>query len=267
MSRSEIIGSWHNSGFYGHPRSKPRNDFVIEYRHQAKPTPPRIFTKRAQLPSSSHVFSKHDNRHSFLNDALYFEEGLGRKRLENNTNRYDANLLSWISNGREPDSVNAPLSSYMVDYRGVMVDANKLNQRIIRRVKTGCVDVDRIPTTAYRYTHSVDNPYLVQILQPSKDNVSINRIQKPSSHFSRESVASCLSWYVAPEPPPQPSPPTQSWLPAATQTDACHHDWSDIEGHLPVTDDSAKVEKLPAMTTLSTSPLETSSVPSRILVI
>lgn len=195
-------------------------------------------------------------------------QGLGRKRLENNTNRYDANLLSWMgSNGQEPDSGSAPLSSYMVDYRGVMVDANKLNQRIIRRVKTGSLDVDRIPTTAYRYTHSVDNPYLVQILQPSKDIVSINRIQKPSAHFSRESVASCLSWYVAPvRQPVQPPPPTQSWLPAATKTDTCN-DWSDIEGHLPVTDDSVKVEKLPAMTTSSTSPLETYGLPSRIMVL
>lgn len=192
-------------------------------------------------------------------------QGLGRKRLENNTNRYDANLLSWMSNGCETDAGDAPLSSYMVDYRGVMVDASKLNQRVVRRVKTGSVDVDRLPTTAYRYTHSVDNPYLVQILQPSKDTVSINRIQKPSACFSRESVASCLSWYVAPDSPAHP-PPTQSWLPAATITDT-HNDPSDIEGHLPVTDDSAKVEKFSAMKTSSTSPLETYSLPSRILVL
>ena len=27
-----------------------------------------------QEPSATHLFSKHDNRHSFMNDALYFEE-------------------------------------------------------------------------------------------------------------------------------------------------------------------------------------------------
>lgn len=48
----------HNSGFYGHPRSKPRNDFGIEYRHQAKPTPPRLFTKRAQVISTMLSFNE-----------------------------------------------------------------------------------------------------------------------------------------------------------------------------------------------------------------
>lgn len=214
MSKAEISGSWHNNGYYGHLRSRPRNDFIVEYRHLAKPSPPRIFTKRAQQPSSNHVFSRHDNRHSFLNDALYFEEGLGRRRLENNTNRYEPNLLSWMSvDGRQVEPASVPLSSYMVEYRGVKVDATKLNQRINRRVKTSLNDVNRLSsTTAYRYTHSTDNPYLGEILHPGEGMVTINRIQKPLSHLSRDSVATCLSWYD-PMPPPLP----RKWLPSETR--------------------------------------------------
>lgn len=34
------------SGYYGHFRSKSRNDFVNEYRQQAKPSPPEKFTRK-----------------------------------------------------------------------------------------------------------------------------------------------------------------------------------------------------------------------------
>lgn len=137
-------------------------------------------------------------------------QGLGRRRIENDTNRHQPNLLSWKcpgeGGGKERNvtaAVSTSLSSYTTDYRGVSVDAWRLSQRIAGRVRTGAFAA-RLPTTAYRYAHGADSPQLDRILRPSKDAVvAVNRIQKPPSQWrSRESVASCLSWYVVPSPPP-----------------------------------------------------------------
>ncbi|ESO99720.1 hypothetical protein LOTGIDRAFT_173558 [Lottia gigantea] len=71
---SQIVGSWFPSGYHGHFRNKSRNDFVCEYRILAKPQPPEKFLRRSMVPRSNNVFSHHDNRHSFMNDAMIFEQ-------------------------------------------------------------------------------------------------------------------------------------------------------------------------------------------------
>ena len=39
----------HNSGYYGHYRSRVRNDFMNEYRQRAKPQPPQKYIDRSRV--------------------------------------------------------------------------------------------------------------------------------------------------------------------------------------------------------------------------
>lgn len=196
--------------------------------------------------------------------SLVISQGLGRRRIENDTNRHQPNLLSWTcpgeGAGKERNNRTAAvsvssLSSYTIDYRGVSVDASRLNQRIAGRVRTGAFAA-RLPTTAYRYAHGADNPQLDRILRPSKDAVvAVNRIRKPSSQWrSRESVASCLSWYVVPSPPPH-----GIRLPDATETNAAGSD------DAPLTS-GGQVQVLPQVTTAVEAP-PPSSRSTRIVVL
>ncbi|KAK7800663.1 hypothetical protein U0070_022235 [Myodes glareolus] len=63
--QSALIGSWHNSGFYGHYRGQVKSESAGEYRLAAKPPPPAVFLQRCEEPARQHFFSKHDNRTSF----------------------------------------------------------------------------------------------------------------------------------------------------------------------------------------------------------
>lgn len=155
MVRTETTGSWHNTGYHGHFRSKSRSDFNCEYRHLAKPPPPSTFVTRITEPVVQHSFSKHDNRHSFKSDALYFEEGLGRRRFRCDTNRFRRNFLAWTPQKQELSKSGAKASVYKVDYRGV--PSEPLRQQLVSRPKTS-FDEGRPRTTTYRYSHGDDNP-------------------------------------------------------------------------------------------------------------
>ncbi|VCX42531.1 unnamed protein product [Gulo gulo] len=63
--QSALVGSWHNTGFYGHYRGQFKSESAQEYRLAAKPQPPAVFLQRCQEPAQQHLFSKHDNRTSF----------------------------------------------------------------------------------------------------------------------------------------------------------------------------------------------------------
>ncbi|MEJ1285807.1 cDNA sequence BC048562 [Cricetulus griseus] len=63
--RDALIGSWYNSGFYGHYRGQVKSESAGEYRLAAKPPPPAVFLQRCEEPVRQHFFSKHDNRTSF----------------------------------------------------------------------------------------------------------------------------------------------------------------------------------------------------------
>nr|KAF6473386.1 hypothetical protein HJG63_001867 [Rousettus aegyptiacus] len=71
--QSALVGSWHNSGFYGHYRGQFKSESAREYRLAAKPQPPAVFLQRCQEPAKQHFFSKHDNRTSF--DKANFRSG------------------------------------------------------------------------------------------------------------------------------------------------------------------------------------------------
>jgi len=200
MATTEAIGTWFPSGFHGHFRSKSRLDFLNEYRHLAKPIPPQKFIRRAQARLADHTFSKHDNRNSFMNDALYFEQGLGKRRLENQSTRFHPNLLSWRMN-KQPyptASREAPLAStYRVDFRGARSTPHQ--QTIVTRPKTS-FDEAMPMTTSYRYSHDKDNPNQKQLNAMSNQSftgsmaTSSRKLRVASAPLYRESVASCMSW-------------------------------------------------------------------------
>lgn len=210
MAKADTIGSWYNSGYHGHFRSKSRNDFICEYRQLAKPQPPKVFYKRTQQPVSGHIFSKHDNRHSFMNDALYFEQGLGRKRIQTkNTNRFNEDLLTWMPQKQEVHRGGAKKSMYKIDYRGVA--QQRLAEQLIQRPKTS-FDDDCLPITTYRYAHGDENPnrHLISAMSNDGFNSSTStRIKKFPG--TRETVASCLSWQGNSSAKNRPT------IPAATQ--------------------------------------------------
>lgn len=213
---TDIVGSWFPSGFYGHFRSKSRADFVCEYRKLARPQPPDKFYNRAKQPTRKHVFSHHDNRQAFLNDALIFQQGLGRRRVPNSTYNFKQDFITWMPE-REYVERSRPLTStYKVDF---MTKASK-NQLIVQRPKTS---FEGLPTTTYRYAHGDVSPNkkTIDAMNNTALKLSLlNRKDKPMSgknSHGRESVASCLTW-VSSKTDTIKEEPVRPNIPPATQT-------------------------------------------------
>ncbi|KAL5014552.1 hypothetical protein ScPMuIL_008822 [Solemya velum] len=130
----------------------------------------------------------------FLNDALLFEQGLGRKRVPNQTYNFKKDFLTWMPE-REYVERSYPLSScYEKDYS---VNRKRASQLIVKRPKTS---FDGVPTSTYRYSHGKMNPNRDAINAMNNDALQLgllhrkNRAMTAKSHRSRESVASCLTW-------------------------------------------------------------------------
>ncbi|XP_050412770.2 uncharacterized protein C3orf84 [Patella vulgata] len=201
---SHIVGSWFPTGFHGHFRNKTRNDFVCEYRILAKPQPPEKFLRRSVQPGSKNVFSHHDNRHSFLNDAMIFEQGLGRKRIQNSTYDFKPNFITWMPEKEYVERMRPLLSTYHIDYKREQIRPS--TQLLVERPKTS---FDCTPTTTYRYSHCSASPNQNMINAMNNEALKITKqhqIQRAKSAKARvrESVASCLSWYNPPHPPTSP---------------------------------------------------------------
>lgn len=118
-SQGEIYGTWYPSGFHGHFRSKSRLEYTVPYREQAKPPPPSKFLDRAQVRSTDHLFSRHDNRNSHtcgMGDLeSYFSHGLGKRKVlagAAQRNKDTSGLLAWSADS--PSS--GRISSYRSDF-------------------------------------------------------------------------------------------------------------------------------------------------------
>ncbi|KAK3103792.1 hypothetical protein FSP39_021933 [Pinctada imbricata] len=195
MAATEIIGSWFPSGYHGHFRSKSRLDFVCEYRQLAKPQPPKRFLNRSKQPTGRHVFSNHDNRESFLNDALYFEQGLGRKRNPNRAYSFKQDFITWMPEREYVNSTLRPLTStYKNDFK-----KNGVPQIYVTKPKTS---FDGVDTTSYRYAHGSEtaNPHRTVINAMNNDALNLSLLNRKNRAMSakmpvRESVASCMFWH------------------------------------------------------------------------
>jgi hypothetical protein len=111
-------GSWFPSGYYGHFRSKSRNDFVNEYRQQAKPSPPEKFVKKLQTRPTTHQFSHHDNRFSFLNTVTSFQDGLGKKKVQHQrTGKFTPDFIAWVPHKKDIREAGPVVSVYRETFR------------------------------------------------------------------------------------------------------------------------------------------------------
>ncbi|XP_056380718.1 uncharacterized protein C3orf84 homolog isoform X2 [Hyla sarda] len=107
-------GSWFPSGFHGHFRSHIRNDICQAYRMEAKPPPPKAFSKRIKEHPTKHIFSMHDNRHIFPSSVFSFENGLGKKKLLKHRESY--NFTHWVPLEEELKRQKPFISTYRSDF-------------------------------------------------------------------------------------------------------------------------------------------------------
>ncbi|KAH0630321.1 hypothetical protein JD844_013248 [Phrynosoma platyrhinos] len=183
---SPIVGTWHANGFYGNVRSKCRSDYTQEYRKAAQPQPPEIFLKRMKETPSKHIFSKHDNRHAFPGSATYFENGLGRKRIEGSLPN-TRNLIDWIPLKEELQRERPLITSYQADFHS----REKVPQLLVHHASLQAQPLLRTPSTTYQHTfrsYSLREPYFRVLKQQAKETES--KEQEKTAPASNETIAS-----------------------------------------------------------------------------
>ncbi|XP_071961533.1 uncharacterized protein [Antedon mediterranea] len=172
MAAAKTQGSWFSSGYHGHFRSQSRNDFVNEYRRQAKPSPPQKFSKLLQERPTVHHFSKHDNRFSFLNTVDSFQDGLGKKKVHSSyKSKFLPDFISWVPHKTELKESGPAFSSYRNDFRSKRGDVPQIlvrstvnpessNTNIIYNSYSEPIEKEVAPLTTYRfvYQHQQPNP-------------------------------------------------------------------------------------------------------------
>ncbi|XP_058932720.2 uncharacterized protein C3orf84 homolog [Kogia breviceps] len=117
--QSALVGSWHNSGFYGHCRGQFKSESAREYRLAAKPQPPTAaLLYKCQEPAWQHFFSKHDNCTPFdkLSGPYCLLQGIGRRKdLERLWQQHT--FLRWAPCELELRQPRPLESSYQADFR------------------------------------------------------------------------------------------------------------------------------------------------------
>ncbi|XP_043934651.1 uncharacterized protein C3orf84 homolog [Protopterus annectens] len=112
-------GSWFPSGYHGHYYGKFRNDFLQEYRMQARPHPPDVFIQRLRENPRKHIFSAHDNRHCFPSTTMSFESGLGKRKVKKPSGPkpdFVPCLVSWASLQNDEKYPRPMISTYQSAY-------------------------------------------------------------------------------------------------------------------------------------------------------
>ncbi|XP_006171031.1 uncharacterized protein C3orf84 homolog [Tupaia chinensis] len=131
--QSALVGSWYNSGFYGHYRGQFKSESAGEYRLAAKPQPPAVFLQRCQEPVQRHFFSKHDNRTCFDKGPYCLLQGIGRRKdLERLCQQHT--FLRWTPCEVELRQQGPLESSYQADFRSIP-GSSGLPQRLVHFVQ------------------------------------------------------------------------------------------------------------------------------------
>ncbi|PAA79562.1 hypothetical protein BOX15_Mlig005280g1, partial [Macrostomum lignano] len=196
------------SGYYGHNRDSHRNDIYTEYRRLAKPQPPRVFLTRMKDDPVRHIFSKHDNRYSFITDATYLDLGVGKKRKvpESRCNRVTDDLISWAPQMRNLKEGAEPALSA---YKQAFTAGRQPAQLLVSRPKTSFDEDAQVrQTTSYRYAFGPElynpNKTVVEAIgrpavlarpcavKPKPPAVGVSRARTACD--GRLSVADCLTW-------------------------------------------------------------------------
>ncbi|XP_021063762.1 uncharacterized protein C3orf84 homolog [Mus pahari] len=195
-----LIGSWHNSGFYGHYRGQVKSESAGEYRLAAKPPPPAVFLQRCEEPARQHFFSKHDNRTSFDKGPYCLLQGIGRRKdLERLWKRHT--FLRWAPCELELSQQPPLESSYQTDFRSG-TGLTRLPQRLVQFVQV------QPPYANTTYQHNFCQPSRgghcgsakVRPLEPVTETLpDLPGIPKPKllQHYLHAGVSECLNWSQA----------------------------------------------------------------------
>lgn len=165
-------GTWHPTSFHGHFRSKSRNDFVNQYRQQAKPTPPVEFVRRLTSRPTTHKFSHHDNRFSFLNTVTSFQDGLGKKKVDNtHKSKFIPDFIAWVPHKVEISQAGPMESVYNDTFRESsrpqcpQILVNTISKpKYVDLSKSNAfkdpvtIDPPQKPVTTYQFTHRHKQP-------------------------------------------------------------------------------------------------------------
>ncbi|XP_074139372.1 ciliary microtubule inner protein 7 [Sminthopsis crassicaudata] len=143
--QSALVGSWYNSGFYGHYRGQFKYELAQEYRLAAKPQPPAVFLQRIKEPPNMHSFSKHDNRG-------IFDPGIGKRKAWEKLKK-KCNVLNFSYD----DEAERPLvTSYRKHYslKESGDTEGPIFQPLVHYFQSGspeCMNFNRIPSTTYQH--------------------------------------------------------------------------------------------------------------------
>ncbi|XP_013363031.1 PREDICTED: uncharacterized protein C3orf84 homolog [Chinchilla lanigera] len=193
---SALVGSWHNSGFYGHFRGQVKSESAGEYRRAAKPPPPPAFLQRCQEPAQ-HFFSKHDNRTSFDKGPYCLLQGIGRQKdLKRLWQRHT--FLRWAPCEIEVSQQRPLKSSYQHDFpSGSGLDS--LPQRLVHFVQIQPVHASTTyqrnfchPSLGGRCGSDKTGPQ-VPVTDTLPDLPAIPR-PKLLQHYLHPGVYECLHW-------------------------------------------------------------------------
>ncbi|XP_007499907.1 uncharacterized protein C3orf84 homolog [Monodelphis domestica] len=175
MTQSAIVGSWHNTGFYGHYRGQFKYELAQDYRLAAKPQPPAVFLQRMKEPAGLHLFSKHDNRG-------VFDPGLGRRKSWQKF-RSKRSAYTWPTGD---ESKHPLVSSYQKDYMKEPVSLDvPLPQPLVHYNLNGdseYLDANRLPSTTYQHNfcHHILN-HLAEMKFKKEDCETKEKLRTSSS--------------------------------------------------------------------------------------
>ncbi|XP_036049549.1 uncharacterized protein C3orf84 homolog [Onychomys torridus] len=198
--QSALIGSWHNSGFYGHFRGQVKSESAGEYRFAAKPPPPAVFLQRCEEPAKQHYFSKHDNRTSYDKGPYCLLQGIGRRKdLERLWKRHT--FLRWAPCELELSQQPPLESSYQTDFRSG-TGLSRLPQRLVHFVQV------QPPYASTTYQHNFCRPAWgsrcdsakVKPQEPVAETLpDLPGIPRPKllQHYLHAGVSECLNWSQA----------------------------------------------------------------------
>lgn len=144
--------------------------------------------------------------------CVYTFKGLGRKRVTNSTYNFKPEFISWMPEREYVARMRPLTSTYKTDF----MSERQSHQLIVKRPQTS---FDGIATTTYRYAHGKESPNRDCINAMNNQALMLSthskRLRSKSARPQvRETVASCLSWYV-------PRPPNKPQVPMATEVMDC----------------------------------------------
>ncbi|CAK8681549.1 unnamed protein product [Clavelina lepadiformis] len=188
MTATDLVGTWFPSGYYGHHRSKTRNDILQDFRHEATPMPPNQFIKWVRTSPDTHRFSKHDNRHSFPTDASYFDTGLGRRKGAASITAFKPDLMTWFPHKDEIAKEGSSVSMYRLDFRkGGVKSTETLPQRLSPRIRKKMAEMEAndarlkwISDYKRQFSHGQPNPRVDIDLNTGRAYTGVEK--NPRSH-------------------------------------------------------------------------------------